>query len=132
MAKNISPFAALTSEQKQMKWMEYQSIRLPYTEADLTPAEGSIAEEPPKTAASQPCTVHEASTQAAPKQPQMPRTAPMPNAPERPMPPPEVYMQQRTGTFSSQEKTRHHQYDAVIARMKQAELRTGSYCSWSK
>ena len=33
MAKKMSPFAALTSEQKQIKWMEYQSIRLPYTEA---------------------------------------------------------------------------------------------------
>ena len=34
MARNISPFAALTNEEKQIKWMEYQSIRLPYTKVD--------------------------------------------------------------------------------------------------
>ena len=32
MARKISPFAMLTNEEKQIKWMEYQSIRLPYTQ----------------------------------------------------------------------------------------------------
>lgn len=32
MARNVSPFASLTSEEKQIKWMEYQTIRLPYTQ----------------------------------------------------------------------------------------------------
>ena len=32
MKGQVSPFAALTGEEKQLKWLEYQSIRLPYTE----------------------------------------------------------------------------------------------------
>lgn len=32
MKTQVSPFAALTGEEKQLKWLEYQSIRLPYTE----------------------------------------------------------------------------------------------------
>ena len=31
MKSQVSPFAALTGAEKQLKWLEYQSIRLPYT-----------------------------------------------------------------------------------------------------
>lgn len=117
MARKISPFAELTNEQKQLKWLEYQSIRLPYTEAEPMPeaeckptmtqsqTEARTTPAPIETAKAQPATGH-----------------------SRPMPPPEVFVESRM----QQQKTRHHQYDAVIARMKQAEMRTGSYHSWSK
>ncbi len=132
MARTTSPFAALTSEQKQMKWMEYQSIRLPYTEAELTvPQENSTAKQPVPTVQTIACP-EERAPAVKPQAAAAVRPAPS----DRPQPPPEVYMNPvphtGSGMQSTQEKTRHHQYDAVIARMKQAELRTGSYCSWSK
>ena len=32
MSHQQSPFAALTGAEKQIKWLEYQSIRLPYVQ----------------------------------------------------------------------------------------------------
>ncbi|MBE5813754.1 MAG: hypothetical protein E7320_00920 [Clostridiales bacterium] len=135
MARKTSPFTALTSEQKQLKWMEYQSIRLPYTEAELTGHEHTRENTTPAPTAqaaqtSQPCHATETRNEM-----------PMPpheERPSRPQPPPEVFVQRRPAApsapadYTAQEKTRHRQYDAVIARMKQAELRTGSYRSLSK
>ena len=50
MKTQVSPFAALTGEEKQLKWLEYQSIRLPYTETAVekpaAPAPAASAEEP--------------------------------------------------------------------------------------
>jgi hypothetical protein len=127
LARKTSPFAALTSEQKQMKWMEYQSIRLPYTAAEPLPDECEKPQEPPA-----PQAPTEAYREVVGKQAAAAASAPA----KRPMPPPEVYARPAapamTGHAALQQKTRHQQYDAVIARMKQAELRTGSYCSWSK
>ena len=34
MSRQQSPFAALTGAEKQIKWLEYQSIRLPYVPAE--------------------------------------------------------------------------------------------------
>ncbi len=126
MARNVSPFAALTNEEKQIKWLEYQSIRLPYTagNVDLQP-EQAIQE-----------------NVAKPENPSAEQI-------NRPLPPPEVYASQaqqpptqRQGEAALRpsalnpanlhQKTRHQQYDAVIARMKQAEKKTGHYYSWSK
>lgn len=116
MAKKMSPFAALTSEQKQIKWMEYQSIRLPYTEAITVSEEEQV-----------PDTTEKNISQPSPAAPAVhPGT-------ERPTvsPPREVFVQDRSAGISpllaQQQKSRHHQYDAVIARMKQAELLAGSY-----
>ena len=92
--KQLSPFAALTGAEKQIRWLEYQSIKLPYVET-------SIAED----------THYEKQTMPAEKN----KTAE--NAPERPQPPPEV-----PRVMTDALRARHSQYDAVIARMKQAEL----------
>lgn len=48
MSERVSPFAALTGAEKQIKWLEYQSIRLPYIEGGM---ETSLPDE--ATAASQ-------------------------------------------------------------------------------
>ena len=100
MSRQVSPFAALTGAEKQIRWLEYQSIRLPYVDAKLD------AEEP-----------EAAAKEATP--------VVVPAAPERPQPPPEV---PRTMPPDYQ-KTRHSQYDAVIARLKQAELQSRRYAS---
>ena len=98
MSRQISPFAALTGAEKQIRWLEYQSIRLPYVEVDTC--------DPPRP---EPKPVSEPSKQEC-------------NAPERPQPPPEV---PRTMPNPAEfQKTRHSQYDAVIARLKQAELQS--------
>lgn len=84
-----SPFAALTGAEKQLKWLEYQSVRLPYIAVnDDAPAPPVVKEK------------EEAVT------------------PPIPVPPPEIRQFQ---------KVRHSQYDAVIARMKQAELNARAY-----
>ena len=33
MTNRVSPFAALTGAEKQIKWLEYQSVRLPYIQS---------------------------------------------------------------------------------------------------
>lgn len=97
MSRHTSPFAALTGAEKQIRWLEYQSVRLPYVEAAAEP----IPSPAPK-----------------PKE----EVKPAPAASERPQPPPEV-----PRTMADFQKTRHSQYDAVIARMKQAELQSRQY-----
>lgn len=96
MNKQVSPFASLTGAEKQIRWLEYQSIRLPYVQAELDK----------KTSDNQ---VAQVQNELAEKAPQPPL--------ERPAPPPEI-----PRTVNEFQKTRHSQYDAVIARMKQAEL----------
>ena len=105
MSKQVSPFAALTGAEKQIRWLEYQSIRLPYIEVTPEVSETSkpaIKSEPKET-------VH--------------ASAPANAAIERPQPPPEV---PRTIPADYQ-RSRHSQYDAVIARLKQAELQSRYY-----
>lgn len=90
MNKQISPFAALTGAEKQIRWLEYQSIRLPYVSGDLdTEPEPKIAQITPENETF-----------------------------ERPQPPPEI------PRVMPDQRSRHSQYDAVIARLKQAELQT--------
>lgn len=107
MKRKTSPFAALTGAEKQIKWLEYQSVRLPYIQANTEP-------EPPTP---QPA--------AEPKPASAKASSPAPSIPcDRPQPPPEV-----PRTFQT---SRHTQYDAVIARMKQAELQSQKYQTLSK
>lgn len=106
MNRQVSPFAALTGAEKQIRWLEYQSIRLPYVEAKLDEAEADTAVAGEKKDA-------EAAKTAA-----RPAHSPAAAAPERHQPPPEV---PRIMPVSDQ-RSRHSQYDAVIARLKQAEL----------
>lgn len=110
MSHQISPFAALSGAEKQIKWLEYQSIRLPYVAADIEPAQ---AEAMPKTQTRE--------------KPAAETTEPVRSAVERPQPPPEV-----PRTMPDFQKTRHSQYDAVIARMKQAELQSKRFQNLSK
>lgn len=100
MSRQISPFAALTGAEKQIRWLEYQSIRLPYVQV----------EDENNTAPS------ETVQTAKPAEPD-----PKPRQ-ERPQPPPEV--PRSMPNPAEFQKTRHSQYDAVIARLKQAELQS--------
>ena len=140
MARNISPFAALTNEEKQIKWMEYQSIRLPYTKVD------------------QACCVH-----SRPNGKEVPESEMAKRSSEeseslphydseihnqrhsRPLPPPEVFVKQPAPKpknsriapspyqqINDFQQSHHRQYAAVIERMKQAEKKTGQFNSWTK
>lgn len=102
MTKSVSPFAKMTCGEKQLKWLEYQSIRLPYVQAGVDPEPLT----PPRQAEE---------VKPAPKEEKP--AAPAPTPPQRMSYPPEYL------------KPRHRQYDAVIARMKQAEKRAVSYTS---
>lgn len=157
MARNVSPFAALTNEEKQIKWMEYQTIRLPYTQVSSQSASdvANKQQSPENMSACQqyadqyPATkAHQQSVhQPQPSQP-IPRDASHNPAQSRPMPPPEVMFHPKKTVASptpsnpptpstyqqmnAYQKTRHRQYDTVIERMKQAEKKTGAFHDWSK
>ena len=110
MSRQVSPFAALSGAEKQIKWLEYQSVRLPYIQAGVeaeTPAVPQATEPQPRTGKDQ-----------------RPETSTPPVPADRPQPPPEV-----PRTFQT---SKHTQYDAVIARMKQAELQSQKYQMLSK
>ena len=134
MARKVSPFAELTHGEQQIRWLEYQSIRLPYNAAE-TEGKHSAASGGAQTTAGD--------------------TPPPSEPPARQVssgvtPPPEVFC--RSGSASVQnvqpqgtaalspvpqnarmeQKTRHRQYDAVIEKMKQAERKAGGYQAWSK
>ena len=108
MSKQVSPFAALTGAEKQIRWLEFQSIRLPYVQS-------GVEEHMEEKSSDKHTVIAEA------KQTYTSKKA-LPLQQERPQPPPEV---QRT--VEEFQKTKHSQYDAVIARMKQAELQTRRY-----
>ena len=141
MARNTSPFAALTNEEKQIKWMEYQSIRLPYTKVD------------------QECCVHSrpngkevTESEMTKRSSEESESLPHPDSEihnqrhSRPLPPPEVFVKQpapkkpknsRIAPSAYQQindfqQSHHRQYAAVIERMKQAEKKTGQFNSWTK
>ena len=48
MTNRVSPFAALTGAEKQIKWLEYQSVRLPYIQSGMedVPDTGCSAVQP--------------------------------------------------------------------------------------
>lgn len=105
MSERVSPFAALTGAEKQIKWLEYQSVRLPYISVPLEVESQmvEIAEEKPA------CT---------------PDSYQRPTPTARPIPPPEVFAGAASAQVADFQRSRHGQYDAVIARMKQAELQS--------
>ena len=111
MSERVSPFAALTGAEKQIKWLEYQSIRLPYIEGGM---ETSLPDE--ATAASQ----------LQPKEKKEPEKA----LPSQPAPvSPQLASRNAIPNAADFQKTRHSQYDAIIARMKQAELQRMAHIS---
>ncbi len=106
MARKTSPFAALTSEEKHLKWLEVQSVRLPYVQ-------GNVDELPAEKTDTQ---------RDTPKQ-----------TPDTLETPPQVINTPAPSLNPSEyQKTRHRQYDAVIARMRQAEKRASQFSEWSK
>lgn len=123
MSGRISPFAALTGAERQIKWLEYQSIRLPYVQGSVDTYMNEAdeqAEEPQQAPAS-----------AAPSNKQPP-SAPahalsQPQTQEKREPVRTRIQAPVTAAATDFQQTRHRQYDAVIARMKQAELRTNGY-----
>lgn len=108
MNKQISPFAELTGAEKQIRWLEYQTIRLPYIDI---------------TASSQAEIINNLSTAHINHENEVLQKTDSMMQHTRPQPPPEV---PRTIVVDSR-KTRHSQYDAVIARLKQAELQAKRY-----
>ena len=113
MSERVSPFAALTGAEKQIKWLEYQSIRLPYIE-------GGMEETLPSGPSAAPKTQVEAKKEPA----QAANSQPIPIPPAFPQP----AAQAATPGAVDFQKTRHSQYDAIIARMKLAERQTyGAY-----
>lgn len=94
MSRTSSPFAELTGAEKQLKWLEYQTVRLPYVQGAV-----DAAPEP---------------------QNPLPEKESVQATPSMPLP---------SHTYQDFQKTRHSQYDAVIARMKQAEKKTTRYQS---
>lgn len=104
MSKQVSPFAELTGAQRQIRWLEYQSIQLPYVETGPEEESERRNETEEKKIPSK-----ETKTKAI--------------LVGRPQPPPEI-----PRTFSrEQQKPHHSQYDAVIARLKQAEMQARNY-----
>lgn len=134
MARKVSPFTELTHGEQQIRWLEYQSIRLPYNTA-----------EPETKAESMPEHAQPASSENS-----GPAERTVQRRPTVATPPPEVFGRsgsatkeniQRQGaaalsptpqTMRMEQKARHRQYDAVIEKMKQAERRVGGYQVWSK
>lgn len=107
LGKQLSPFAELTGDEKQIRWLEYQSLRLPYIQTEATKTE----------------TTPVVSVTKEEKKPEH-KSVEF----ERPQPPPEVPRVMPVYQGGS----RHSQYDAVIARMKQAELQSRRYQAMSK
>ena len=111
MSSRVSPFASLTVEENQIRWLEYQSVTLPYVQGSVEPAAENREPPAPKQTEKRPLTGADMQPQprkAAPKEPE--------SAPNRPAPSPADF-----------QKIRHSQYDAVIARMKQAEKSAQAY-----
>lgn len=120
MSDRISPFAALTGAEKQIKWLEYQSVRLPYIQASMEQKPETLLEPQKNEAAQQQAEARETCAKTEPSQ----------NPPARLVPPPEVFVSPQASANDFQ-RTRHSQYDAVIARMKQAELQARTYHAMS-
>ena len=125
MTNRVSPFAALTGAEKQIKWLEYQSVRLPYIQSGMEDVpEAKSAVQQPGPAAPSPA------PSAAKREQAISQRTESAAGQTLPVPPPEIPrgpVPQR-GDF---QRTRHSQYDAVIARLKQAELQAGSYRTMS-
>ncbi|MEG2251876.1 MAG: hypothetical protein RSC98_02430 [Clostridia bacterium] len=127
MSGRVSPFAALIGADRQIKWLEYQSICLPYVHGSV---DTSMEAEPSGVAAAM-----QESACAAQAQPVAQATsAAKPSskaAPAQREPPREQRTTQPILSTNDIQKIRHRQYDAVIARMKQAEMRADGFRTFS-
>ena len=120
MTNRVSPFAALTGVEKQIKWLEYQSVRLPYIQSGMEDVPDTPAAAPQSSPAPSPTKREQAISQRTESPAGQTLPVPPPEIPRGPVP--------QRGDF---QRTRHSQYDAVIARLKQAELQAGSYRTMS-
>ena len=91
MGKQTSPFDALTPRERQERWLEFQSTRLPYISGNVD------------------------------GEPEEPKPQPQPVQEARPKP------SVRTEEQASFNRARHHQYDSVIQKMRQAERKLSAY-----
>ena len=103
MSKKNSPFAALTAREQQERWMEFQSIQLPYMRGDVDGAAESKKE---------PVATPKAETVTAAQTP-----------PTRPAPIPAPAPLQT----SQWQKPHHRQYDAVMKKMVEAGKQTSGF-----
>lgn len=114
MSRQKSPFDALTSRERQERWLEFQSLRLPYIHENLDQARAPFHEkapaEPPKSAAE-----HRESA--------APAAAPISKAPAQ-----AVLLTSERQAF---QQARHQQYDAVIKRMMDARRQATHFQSVS-
>ncbi len=120
MTNRVSPFAALTGAEKQIKWLEYQSVRLPYIQSGMEDVPEAPAAAPSSGAQASPAKREQAAPSRSESSSRQSLPVPPPEIPRGPAP--------QRGDF---QRTRHSQYDAVIARLKQAELQAGNYRSMS-
>ena len=109
MNSRVSPFARLTGDEKQIKWLEYQSVALPYVQGSVEPPMEREAVHEPRSRDRTPLGALE--QPSAPVKPQGREQTKKPASP----------------TAADLRQARHSQYDAVIARMKQAEKSARTY-----
>ena len=120
MSGRVSPFEALTGVDKQIRWLEVQSVRLPYVR-------GAMEKPIPEQGIDYMERTGEPTERAVER-----RAVPAAEAPPKPATQEKPAMQERPAMRGSAlqadfQRTRHRQYDAVIARMKQAEQRISGY-----
>lgn len=123
MSGRASPFAALTGAEKQLKWLEVQSVRLPYVQGMLEEGGGESAGGDINADAihSVIAPIKSVAAAAEPRAPAVePERAVSDEAQKKPAP-------QDIAARTDFQRTRHKQYDAVIARMRQAEMRAQGY-----
>lgn len=104
MAGQKSPFASMTQREQLQKWMEFQSIALPY-------AEGSVdndCEQKPEAAKKADVKKEDARAEERRERPQPPARSPI-------------------STEEKAQRPRHRQYDAVIARMRMASQKAADF-----
>lgn len=63
MTNRVSPFAALTGAEKQIKWLEYQSVRLPYIQSGMEDVPDTPATAPQSNPATSPAKREQAISQ---------------------------------------------------------------------
>ncbi len=106
MSKQKSPFEALTSRERQERWLEFQSIRLPYVSASLDAEERDQPE-----------------TKEKPKREPRQSGETDRETPRAPSPSEQIAQKERAAF----QQARHKQYDAVIKRMVEASRQAQGY-----
>lgn len=104
MSKQGSPFAALTSRERQERWLEFQSVKLPYMQGNVDACK--------------------AAREASPA----PEATARETEPQRCAPPARAAEQERE--LVMQQKAEHRQYDAILRRMEEANRQATRFQRW--